>query len=108
LQSGADDHDAQGAVQEFVQLHLAAAFFAFAHHQKVELFAGEVYGDLVVRWSGTRAREPHKTARVKTNTQRNKTQRGQLILPHLSFRFLMKFFEFAVAALNLPRRIRSA
>lgn len=48
LQSWADGHETQSTVQEFVQLHLATALFVHTHHQKVELFAGEIYGSLVI------------------------------------------------------------
>jgi hypothetical protein len=46
LQAGADSHGAERAREELVQLHLAAALLVDGHHQKVQLFAGKIYGQL--------------------------------------------------------------
>jgi len=42
-------HATRRTVQELVQLHLAPALLVGAHHEKVDFFAGKIYGNLGLR-----------------------------------------------------------
>jgi hypothetical protein len=46
LKARADAQDAKRAIEKFVKFHLSSAFFVGCHHQKIDFFAGKLYGHL--------------------------------------------------------------